>query len=170
MSEHPVEQDVDYRPRLNPEFLRRARESQKKRAAQEAYIKAQQAKEARRREIEERRAKRVEIAIEISAEAMRPSTEVAENRLKSLIAALHERRPITVPQVREIIDAVAAKHGLQRAHILSNSRKRQIVKARHEAMLEARRLRPDMSISLLSRQFDRDHTTLLHALNKANAA
>lgn len=72
---------------------------------------------------------------------------------------------VKVP-VRQIIDSVAAKHGLTYNDIVGRSRKVDIAAARKEAMKMANSLRPEMSMSELGRQFKRDHTTILSALGR----
>lgn len=75
--------------------------------------------------------------------------------------------PADKVSVRDIIHSVAVKHGFTAELILGERRSKPLVIARHEAICEAARLRPDMSLPELGRQFKRDHTTIIHALRKA---
>lgn len=71
-----------------------------------------------------------------------------------------------LPSVREIIGAVAARHGLAVSAILGARKSRQVVAARHEAIALAHAARPDLSLSELGRLFKRDHTSIHHVLRK----
>lgn len=68
--------------------------------------------------------------------------------------------------VRQIIDSVAAKHGLTYNDIVGRSRRFDIAAARKEAMKMANSLRPDLSMPQLGIQFKRDHTSILYALGR----
>lgn len=67
------------------------------------------------------------------------------------------------PSVDSIIDAVAIKHGLTRNQILSDSKSKPIVLARHEgyfiAVCETR-----LSLPQIGKKFRRDHTSILHGV------
>ncbi|MBX3751922.1 MAG: hypothetical protein KF897_17725, partial [Opitutaceae bacterium] len=47
------------------------------------------------------------------------------------------------------------------------SRTRHVVEARFEAIRLVRAARPDLSLPAIGRLFNRDHTTILHALKRA---
>lgn len=66
---------------------------------------------------------------------------------------------------RQIVAAVARKHGLTLSDIFSDSRKGPINVARQEAMYEVRK-NSDLSLKGLGRLFDRNHTTILNGLRK----
>jgi hypothetical protein len=68
--------------------------------------------------------------------------------------------------VKHIIERVACKHGMLPAHITGDQRAKHFVKARYAAIAEVRRIYPEKSLPWLGRQFNRDHTTILHALRK----
>jgi chromosomal replication initiator protein len=67
------------------------------------------------------------------------------------------------PTLAQIQDAVCAVCGLQREELLSSRRSARVAHARQIAMYLARELTP-MSLTEIARGFDRDHTTVLHAL------
>jgi chromosomal replication initiator protein len=68
--------------------------------------------------------------------------------------------------VREIIAQVAAFHGFPPEVILSQRRDRPAVAARYEAIRAVREIRPELSTTVIGKLFDRDHTSILHALGR----
>jgi len=74
-----------------------------------------------------------------------------------------EPRIGTTPTVTEIQDAVADALGLSREELLSPRRTSRIARARQLAMYLARELTP-LSLAQIAREFNRDHTTVLHAI------
>jgi chromosomal replication initiator protein len=69
----------------------------------------------------------------------------------------------SAPTVSAIQDAVASVLGVPRADLLSARRTPRIARARQLAMYLARELTP-LSLSQIAREFDRDHSTVLHAI------
>lgn len=67
---------------------------------------------------------------------------------------------------RRIIAEVAARHGLTRQDILGEGRSAAVVRARYEAIAEVRRVYPDKSLIWLGMVFERDHSTIIHALRR----
>jgi chromosomal replication initiator protein len=67
------------------------------------------------------------------------------------------------PSLAQIQDAVCAVCGLSREELLSSRRSTRVAHARQLAMYLAREVTP-MSLAEIARGFDRDHTTVLHAL------
>jgi chromosomal replication initiator protein len=67
------------------------------------------------------------------------------------------------PTLTEIQDAVCAVCGLGREDLLSHRRSAKVSQARQLAMYLAREL-TTMSLAEIARAFDRDHTTVIHAL------
>ncbi|MFL5869571.1 MAG: chromosomal replication initiator protein DnaA [Solirubrobacterales bacterium] len=67
------------------------------------------------------------------------------------------------PSLTEIQDAVCAVCGLSREELLSQRRSAKVSHARQLAMYLGREL-TSMSLAEIARAFDRDHTTVLHAL------
>ena len=71
-----------------------------------------------------------------------------------------------VELVEKIIADVAHKCGVSVADIKSTSRDRAVAWARQDAMYEVYR-RVHVSMPKLGRYFDREHTTVLHSINRA---
>lgn len=67
---------------------------------------------------------------------------------------------------REIVERVADYTGFKPGDLTGHCRLRKIVLARWLAIWLVRELRPDLSISLIGRLFNRDHTTIIHALRE----
>lgn len=136
-------------PRVfNPDFVRRVHakrrmEAEKAAIAEHARKEAERA-EQWRRTVENRRRQAEEIEAQEHAEAMKDAP----------------------PSVRSIIARIEVEYGLPEGSIVSGSRKAPVVKARFEAMARAREARPDLSLPALGRIFQKDHTTLIHALRK----
>jgi chromosomal replication initiator protein len=65
--------------------------------------------------------------------------------------------------LESIQDAVCANYGITRAELLSPQRSPRIAHARQLAMYLARELTP-LSLTAIARGFDRDHTTVMHAV------
>jgi chromosomal replication initiator protein len=71
------------------------------------------------------------------------------------------------PSVAEIQDAVATTLNLSREELLSPRRTPRIARARQLAMYLTRELTP-LSLAQIARQFDRDHSTVLHAIRSVS--
>jgi chromosomal replication initiator protein len=67
------------------------------------------------------------------------------------------------PSVGAIQEAVCSVLGVSRQDLLSPSRTARVSRARHVAMYLARDL-TSLSLAQIAREFDRDHTTVLHAV------
>lgn len=67
---------------------------------------------------------------------------------------------------RDIISRVAAAHGYTLAQIIGPRLEKKLVHARFDAVKAVAEGRPDMSLPQIGRVFNRDHTSILHALNK----
>jgi hypothetical protein len=81
--------------------------------------------------------------------------------------ALYRETTKSLPEpVKHIIERVARTHGMLPAHITGDQRAKPFVRARYAAIAEVRRIYPEKSLPWLGRQFNRDHTTILHALRK----
>ena len=70
---------------------------------------------------------------------------------------------LVAPSVSAIQEAVSSVLGISRADLLSGKRTPAITRARHLAMFLARELTP-LSLSQIAREFDRDHSTVIHAI------
>lgn len=113
-------------------------------------------------------------AREAAAKARREQEAAAEAERTKRLADRLAVMPAN-PRPKEIIAAIAIQHGVTVADILGSSRRRNIVKARHEAMAQVydrcRVMGERRSLPDLGRIFGgRDHTTCLHALRKMRAA
>jgi hypothetical protein len=69
-------------------------------------------------------------------------------------------------QVRKVIEAVCERHEVAYTAVMSRSRFADIVAARHEAIVAVATAFPWMSLPKIGRVFGRDHTSILHALDK----
>ncbi len=67
---------------------------------------------------------------------------------------------------REIISRVGALHGYTLAEITGPRLEKKLVQARFDAVKAVADARPDMSLPQIGRIFNRDHTSILHALKK----
>ena len=67
------------------------------------------------------------------------------------------------PSVAAIQEAVSSVLGVPRSELLSSRRTPRIARARQLAMYVARELTP-LSLAQIAREFDRDHSTVLHAI------
>jgi chromosomal replication initiator protein len=77
--------------------------------------------------------------------------------------ALPASGSVVAPSVAAIQDAVSSVLGISRADLLSAKRTPDIARARHLAMFLSRELTP-LSLSQIAREFDRDHSTVIHAI------
>ena len=64
-----------------------------------------------------------------------------------------------------LVELVAAKHGITTKELMSPTRKKNIVEARQEAMYRIK-VSTGYSILEIARFFNKDHTTILHAISK----
>jgi chromosomal replication initiator protein len=71
--------------------------------------------------------------------------------------------PLTAPTVASIQEAVSSVLGVPHADLLSAKRTPRVARARQLAMYLVRELTP-LSLAQIAREFDRDHSTVLHAL------
>ncbi|WP_429807190.1 helix-turn-helix domain-containing protein [Ensifer sp. B1-9] len=79
---------------------------------------------------------------------------------------LFSRRP-----VREIIeDVLGAYPGVTWEEIIGVGRERRLVEPRHRCMAAVYEERKDLSLPALGRIFRRDHTSVLHAVNRCGAS
>jgi len=75
--------------------------------------------------------------------------------------------PKNLSETQRILYDVALKHGIRVSDICGQSRQKNFVLARHEAMWEIKKRRPSMSLPKMGKLFgDRDHSTVLHAIRK----
>lgn len=67
---------------------------------------------------------------------------------------------------RDIAAGVGAKHGYTLAEITGKQQNKEIVAARFEAIKAVADARPDLSSTQIGKVFNRDHTSIIHALAK----
>jgi hypothetical protein len=65
-----------------------------------------------------------------------------------------------------IISAIAESHNLTKADIIGHDRRAHVVVARYEAISAVHKTFPNWSYPVLGMIFNRDHTTIMHALKK----
>jgi len=75
---------------------------------------------------------------------------------------------LVAPSVLAIQEAVASVAGITRADLISSRRTPAVARARHLAMFLARELTP-LSLVQIARDFDRDHSTVIHAIRSIEA-
>ncbi|WP_054312112.1 helix-turn-helix domain-containing protein [Mesorhizobium sp. 1M-11] len=90
-----------------------------------------------------------------------PRTEDPAVAAYRCIDVLEPRTP-----AREIISRVGALHGYTLAEITGPRLEKRLVQARFDAIKAVADARPDMSLPQIGRIFNRDHTSILHALKK----
>ena len=174
---------------FNPAFLARQREKQKKRKLEQLAQEKEARKSAVVRPVEmppppeptplfrytqeklaEIKRNEASKAEAIAAERVKEikSGISAEIRFSKMIAEISMRvNGQNKIRVEDIIPIVAEKHRVTVADIKGACRSKKVIAARFEAIAEARRLRPDLSLTQLGRLFGkRDHTTIRHALVK----
>jgi chromosomal replication initiator protein len=98
-----------------------------------------------------------------------PTAQLAREALERTSGKPLERREPAAgqdqPSIAAIQEAVCAVMGLTRQDLLSPSRSPRITRARHLAMYMAREL-SGLSLAQIAREFDRDHSTVLHAVRR----
>jgi len=87
---------------------------------------------------------------------------LAEN--EALQIAINEMKNGSQITARSVMAEISALRGIPLKTILSTSRKRAVLLARHEAIYEVARRCPWMSTPEIGKVFGRDHTTIIHAL------
>lgn len=82
----------------------------------------------------------------------------------------HHHAPVHRESVRDIVLEVLERHpGISFEDLLSVRRSANLVEARHEAVYEVFKRRPDLSYPRIGRFFHRDHTSILSAVRKMKA-
>jgi chromosomal replication initiator protein len=98
-----------------------------------------------------------------------PTAQLAREALEHSSAAAsgptNASRPTEQPSIPAIQDAVCAVLGLSREDLVSPSRAPRVTRARHLAMYLAREL-SGASLARIAREFNRDHSTVLHAVRR----
>lgn len=143
----------EYRPGYNPEFLRRVREKQRReKLAKKAALPVEAVK-----------------LIEVSDDAISvdPTNDFAAGVIIGMLLEQQAKKVITpATQTRALIAQVAARRGVSAAEVLGQKRERRVVEARFDAIAAVYRARPDLTLPRIGAIFNRDHTSILHALSK----
>jgi hypothetical protein len=84
----------------------------------------------------------------------------AGNDNAPLTDALHTKRT----HIKSLIAKAATENGVTYEAIMSRARPRDVCRARFAAITAVARAYPDMSFPRLGRIFNRDHSTIVHAL------
>lgn len=134
--------------RVNATAAERAAEIERKKLAEAEALRAAEA---------EKKARKAEMAAEAEAIFERLRAEANEVFQRSLRAR---------PNVDTIIARIAAEHGVPVGEIMSSRRSAKVVACRAAAMVAVARARPDYSYPRLGELFGRDHTTIMHAVQK----
>ena len=77
-----------------------------------------------------------------------------------------KRRDDTLSTIRKRMYEIAAEMGVSVQVFLGNSRRRKAVELRHSAIIKINAEHPEFSLSDLGRAFNKDHTTIFHAIRK----
>lgn len=86
---------------------------------------------------------------------------------KPLSIMLVDRKPdfpVYIPKVETIISHVAQSCEVEEKELLGRSRIRSLTDARAIAIKIVRQLHPELSLNKIGNHFNRDHTTVMHAL------
>jgi len=102
------------------------------------------------------------IARRMKEEKLREAQKVLDGAEKSAIALLRDR---CAPMwVRDIIMAAATEEGAHIGEVIGESRRRDVVRARHRAMYLIKATKPGLSFPQIAKWFDRDHTSTIYAV------
>ncbi len=84
------------------------------------------------------------------------------------IKAVGNRADVHWPKTpaRQIIQQVAAAHGFTTEDVVGGGLKKKLVQARFDAIKAVADGRPDLSLPQIGHIFNRDHTSIIHALKK----
>jgi len=104
------------------------------------------------------------IARRIKEQKLREAQRVLDRAEKSAISILRDR--LAPVWVRDIIIASAADEGVHIGEVIGESRRRQVVRARHRAMYLIKATKPGLSFPQIAKWFDRDHTSTIYAVAK----
>lgn len=102
------------------------------------------------------------IARRLKEQKLREARKVLDSAEKSAIAVLRER--LTPVWAREIIIAAAADEGAHIGEVIGESRRSEVVRARHRAMYLIKATKPGLSFPQIAKWFDRDHTSTIYAV------
>lgn len=100
-----------------------------------------------------------------SRDIIRPAIEASRrDTFSSVLTLLDVEQPKISAQT--ILQAVASAHGVSVGDLKGPRRWSAFVNARHHAVSLLLRLRPDLSLPLIGKLLNRDHTTIINARNR----
>lgn len=127
----------------------------------------QQIRAEKRREAEAARRRQIEAwAARAAAERQEAENEAELVRTLAAYRCIVVRGTGPKEPARDIVAKVAALHGMTASEVISARRDRKTVEARFDAIKAVADARPDLSLPQIGRIFERDHTSILHALRK----
>lgn len=99
------------------------------------------------------------------------ATLIAQARKICLLEGATVLEETTKIPVKKIVDSVLKDYpGVTWTDIISARRTRNLIRPRHQCMVEVFTLRPDLSYPAIGRIFARDHTTVISAVRKMKGA
>jgi chromosomal replication initiator protein len=117
----------------------------------------------RRRQINERVARKLHADRQAIRSAQKRKIEALEQT--AVEPMLIEKATSSYQIVKRIQCDIAYEAGISLSDLLSFRRKKNLVSARHKAIFLAWK-KTQRSLTWIGRQFNRDHTTILHAIQK----
>lgn len=159
-----------YRAQMNPAFVRKVMERRKITEKQKAEA------ERRRQKIvdaeRDRQRREANKALDRAAKeyAARPDAEKEQAHREAVAAILAQYQMLDVIEAkvsaRKLMRVVAEGYGVTDLDLMGPRRDRFIVRVRHEAIRAVADARPDMTLPQIGKVFNRDHTSVIHALRK----
>lgn len=104
------------------------------------------------------------IARRLKQEKLRAAQTVLDKAEAEAINVLRSR--FAPEWVRDIIKAAAEDEGAHIGEVIGESRRREVVRARHRAMYLIKATKPGLSFPQIAKWFDRDHTSTIYAVAK----
>jgi hypothetical protein len=94
-----------------------------------------------------------------------PAVDTIANLVAKYLYVYTPQGPIGMAETKQLVAAIANRHGVTFADIMGPCRRAKIVAARFEAIVAVAQVRYMWSLPQIGRFFgDRDHTTILHAI------
>lgn len=138
-------------------------EKRERERAEQAEIERQE----KARQVEEENRRRIEAAGAMPLYALGLPLSDFSTEITIFVSEIGYGKPeIRKPTLQIIREVLQAFPGVSVDDIKGSRRTDNIVKPRQLAMYEVYRQRPDMSYPAIARIFNRDHTTVMHAVKK----
>lgn len=102
------------------------------------------------------------IARRVKEEKVREARKVLDKAETDAINILRSR--FAPAWVRDIIIAAAEEENAHIGEVIGESRRRDVVRARHRAMYLIKATKPGLSFPQIAKWFDRDHTSTIYAV------